>query len=171
MNGPVLSRRMTAVRPFLDRICGPRRAEAREPGDTDTVPLPAAVFIALHLALLVLNYGQRPILDTLAVTGFSRNRLASTRFHQLGPCGGTPPDAGNIGFSPIHAPHAQLPETPWRLRQDFVPQSPTSAGAAGHVRSKWSVRLSTTGMAFFRTTNGKNRVFAFPVSTGPRATN
>ncbi|MGD8165378.1 MFS transporter [Pantoea sp. FN0307] len=46
--------------------------------------IPAAIFIALYFMRLLLNYCLMPLLDTLAITGFSKERsLLSTSIRQL----------------------------------------------------------------------------------------
>lgn len=46
--------------------------------------VPLAIFITLYFARLLLNYGLMPLLDTLAITGFSKDRtLLSTCMRQL----------------------------------------------------------------------------------------
>lgn len=66
---------------------------------TQTFPISAGVFIALYLIRLLLNYGQMPILDTLAVTGFlPHNRLASTGVRQSAFYLGGSVAAGLYGF-------------------------------------------------------------------------
>jgi predicted MFS family arabinose efflux permease len=49
-----------------------------------TLHVPVAIFITLYFLRLLLNYCLMPLLDTLAITGFSKDRtLLSTSIRQL----------------------------------------------------------------------------------------